>query len=124
MRVCKNKWFTRFAGKNRLTDKMLSKAVEDAANGLINADLGGGVIKQRIARPGGGKSGGFRAIILFRAGARAFFVYGFQKSAQDNIDANELAAFKELAASVLVYEEKSLEAAIKAGVWTEVNAND
>jgi hypothetical protein len=46
----------------------------------LDADLGGGVIKQRIARKGGGKSGGFRALILLRAGERAFFVHGFAKS--------------------------------------------
>ncbi len=80
MRVFRNKWFTRFAGRNGLSDEMLRKAVADAESGLVGADLGGGVIKQRIARPGGGgKSGGFRSIILFRAGSRAFFVYGFPK---------------------------------------------
>ena len=40
----------------------------------------GGVIKQRLAREGQGKSGGFRSIVLFRRGEKAFFVYGFAKS--------------------------------------------
>lgn len=124
MRVFRNKWFTRFAGKNGLTDEMLRKAIADAESGLIDADLGGGVIKQRIARPGGGKSGGFRSIILFRAGSRAFFAYGFPKSARDNIDANELAGFRELAATMLAYDDKALDKAIEAGVLTEVTGND
>ncbi len=74
MRIFKNKSFARFARKARLADADLCKAVWNAEQGLIDADLGGGVLKQRIARPGGGKSGGFRTIILFRAGTRAFFV--------------------------------------------------
>jgi hypothetical protein len=59
------------------------------------------VIKQRLARPGQGKSGAFRSIILFRRGARAFFVFGFAKNARDNIAAAELQAFRRLADEVL-----------------------
>jgi hypothetical protein len=66
----KNKAFDRFPRKAALGDETLKKAVSDAETGLIDADLGGEVIKQRIARAGGGKSGGFRTIVLFRAGAR------------------------------------------------------
>ena len=79
MRIFKNRPFARFARKSGLSDAGLLKAVRDAERGLVDADLGGGVIKQRIARPGGGKSGGFRTIVLFRSGARAFFVHGFAK---------------------------------------------
>ncbi|MGI4796548.1 MAG: type II toxin-antitoxin system RelE/ParE family toxin [Janthinobacterium lividum] len=121
MRVFRNKWFTRFAGKNGLTDEMLRKAVTDAESGLVDADLGGGVIKQRIARPGGGKSGGYRSIVLFRSGSTAFFVYGFPKSARDNIDTNELAGFRELAEVMQAYDDEMLKAATDAGVWTEVD---
>ena len=101
-----------------------AKAVADAENGLVDADRGGGVIKQRIARPGKGKSGGFRSIILFWAGSRAFFVYAFPKSARDNIDANELAAFGELAATMLAYDGEALDRAIEVGVLTEVTSDD
>ena len=41
-------------------------AIETAGRGLIDADLGGGLIKQRVARPGQGKRGGFRMMIAFR----------------------------------------------------------
>jgi hypothetical protein len=74
VRIFKNKPFARFARKARLADPALREAIANAAKGLIDADLGGGVVKQRIARAGGGKSGGFRTIILFRAGTRAFLV--------------------------------------------------
>jgi hypothetical protein len=96
----------------------------NAERGLIDADLGGGVIKQRIARPGKGKSGGFRTIILFQAGARAFFVHGFAKKDQGNIRDDELSAFKMLAAELLAYDDDTLGKAIAAGVFMEVMSDD
>jgi hypothetical protein len=79
-----------------------------AEAGLIDADLGGGVIKQRVARRGGGKSGGYRAIILFRKESRAIFVFGFAKKDQDNITPYDLRLFRELAREVLTYSEAEL----------------
>jgi hypothetical protein len=124
VRIFKNKSFARFARKARIADAALCEAVGNAERGLIDADLGGGVIKQRIARPGKGKSGGFRTIILFQAGARAFFVHGFAKNDQDNIRDDELAAFKMLAAELLGYDDAALATAIEAGVFMEVMDDD
>lgn len=120
MRIFKNKSFARFARKARLTDAVLCEAIDNASRGLIDADLGGGVVKQRIARPGQGKSGGFRTIILFRVGARAFFVHGFAKNEQDNIRDDELAAFKMLAAVLMAYDDAALAKAIANGTLMEV----
>ena len=124
MWVFKNKAFARFARKARITDAGLCAAIADASRGLIDADLGGGVVKQRVARQGGGKSGGFRTIILFRIGERAFFVHGFAKNEQDNIRDDELAAFKLLAAEMLAYDDEALAKAIGNGTLTEVVCND
>lgn len=74
LRIFKTKWFVRFAQQNGIKDTVLCEAIANAEKGLIAADLGGGVIKQRIARPKEGKSGGYRSIILFRSGDRAIFV--------------------------------------------------
>jgi hypothetical protein len=79
IRIFKTKAFTRFANRARIPDRDLHDAALRAEEGLIDADLGGGVIKQRLRREGAGKSGGFRSIILFRGGTLAFFVYGFAK---------------------------------------------
>jgi len=124
VRVFKNKAFARFARKARLTDAVLCAAIADATRGLIDADLGGGVVKQRIARQGGGKSGGFRTIILFRIGKKAFFVHGFAKNEQDNIRDDELAAFKLLAVEMMAYDDEALAKAIANGTLTEVVCND
>src|ERR1700722_16413690 len=115
MRVFKNKSFTRFSRKARITDAVLCGAIDAASRGLIDADLGGGVIKQRIARQGEGKSGGFRTIILFRIRERAFFVHGFAKNERDNIRDDELAAFRMLAALMIAYDDDALAKAIENG---------
>jgi hypothetical protein len=120
MRVFKNRPFARFADHEGIDDAALCKAIRQAAQGLIVADLGGGVIKQRIARKGQGKSGGYRSIIVFRRGDRAFFVYGFAKSARENMRKDELAAFRRLAEEMLSLDDKSLAAAEASGTITEV----
>lgn len=94
MRLFKNAKFIRFANKSGIRDSDLCKAVVNAENGLIDADLGGGVLKQRVARYGEGKSGGFRTMILFRRGDKAFFVYGFTKNKTENISDNDLVLLK------------------------------
>ena len=89
MRIFKSKWFAKFAKDEGISDAVLCGAVKDAEAGLIDADYGGELIKQRIARPNEGKSGGYRTIILYRRGDKAFFVYGFAKNKQDNINKAE-----------------------------------
>ena len=120
MRIFQNKAFIRFAKKAGIGDAVLCEAIRDAERGLIAADPGGGVIKQRIARPGQGKSGGFRTLIVFRAGARAFFVHGFAKNEKDNIGQDELVALKKLAAALLAYDDRAIARVIASGTLTEV----
>ena len=100
----------------------MREAVARAEKGQIDADLGGEVIKQRIARPGQGRSKGYRSIILFRRGARAFFVYGFSKSQRANIDDDEEEQFKEAAKHVLGLTEKQLAELLKRGDFAEVKS--
>jgi hypothetical protein len=119
-RVFKTRWFERFARKERIRDALLVDAVARAEKGQVDTDLGGGVIKQRIARPGKGKSGGYRTIILFRRGERAVFAYGFAKSHRANIDADEEKQFKEAARHVLRLTEKQIEELLKNGDFVEV----
>jgi hypothetical protein len=120
LRIFKNKGFERFANSEGIKDEDLLEAVKNANNGLISADLGGGVIKQRIARFGQGKSGGFRSIIIFKMGEKAFFVYGFAKNKKPNISDKELKALKKLASELLSYTDKDLVKAVENGVFKEV----
>lgn len=120
LKVFKTKWFQRFARKGKISDKALLEAAERAKRGHIDADLGGGVIKQRIARAGKGKSGGYRTVVIFRRGERAVFMYGFAKSDRENIDAEEVKQFKEAAKHVLALTESQLAELVREGDFVEV----
>jgi len=124
LQTFKTKAFARFAEREGLEDATLCEAVRRARNGLIDADLGGGVIKQRIARKGGGRSGGFRTIVLFRRGELAFFVYGFAKSGRENLRRDELATYRLLADEYLSLDGAGLAAAQATGAIIEVECND
>ena len=120
MRVYKTKPFARFATHEGIHDDELCDAVHRAERGLIDADLGGGLIKQRLARERQGRSGGFRSIILFRRGDKAFFAYGFAKSDRENIRRDELVAFRKLADAMFAYDDVALAAATRNGTITEI----
>ena len=123
MQTFKTKAFARFAKREGLDDAALREAVRRAESGLIDADLGGGVIKQRVARKGGGRSGGFRTIVLFRRGELAFFVYGFAKSDRENLRRDELAAFRLLADEYLGLDKSGLTTAQSVGAIIKVTSN-
>jgi hypothetical protein len=110
--------------KENISQESLWDAVLRAESGLIDADLGGGVIKQRIARSGSGKSKGYRSIILFRQGERVFFVYAFAKSVRDNLRDDEQNQFKIMANSVLAISDDMLQQLIAKGHFEEVVKND
>lgn len=120
MSVYLTKEFARFARKARLPDERLLQAAREVALGQYDADLGGSVFKQRVAGEGGGKSGGFRTIILFRVGSHSFFAYGFAKSDKASVSAKELKALKQLAAVLLGLSDQQLATASAAGELIEV----
>ncbi|MEO7160278.1 MAG: type II toxin-antitoxin system RelE/ParE family toxin [Polaromonas sp.] len=124
MKVFKNAWFSRFARKERIPATALCGAIERAEKGQIDADLGGGVIKQRITRSGEGKSKGYRSIILFRKDDKAFFVYGFPKSELGNIRADEEDQFKKMAKHVLALTDAELNGFVANGQFEEVTHDD
>jgi hypothetical protein len=120
MRIFKSKWFARFARKNGLSDAALKLAVAEIEAGNFDADLGGCVYKQRVARQGRGKRGGYRTIVLFGQGERAFFVYGFAKSKMENIGENDENNYKALAKRLMGYSDMELETAVNAGEFMEI----
>jgi len=124
VRIFKTKWFTRFARQEGINTPELCEAIARAERGLIDADLGGNVIKQRIARPHEGRSGGFRSIVLFRAGERAVFVYGFAKNKRDNITQAELRDFRDLAQTLLAYTDAQIQTALDTETLSEVECHD
>lgn len=116
-----SKWFDRFARKNDIDNMMLIDAVQRAENGLVDADLGRGVIKQRVARAGQGRSKGYRTIVILRHGERAFFVYGFSKNDRDNLRQDEEESFKNMSGFLLSLSDEMLIQLLKKGDFMEVN---
>ena len=124
MRAFKTKWFVRYARRERIGDHGLCEAIDRAERGIIDADLGGGVIKQRVARTGQGRSSGHRLLIAYRSGDRAVFLYGFAKSERDNVEDDELATLREIAAGWLEADDERLERAIEEGILQEVSYDE
>jgi hypothetical protein len=120
MHVYATRSFRRFQRKEKIADATLFDAVARADDGLIDADLGGGLIKQRVARKGQGKRGGYRTILAYRSGERAVFLYGFAKNQRDNIGADELEDWREIGSSLLRASLEAIERAIADDELTEV----
>jgi hypothetical protein len=119
VRIFKTKTLAKFTRQNGISDDGLVDAVERAVRGLIDADLGGQIIKQRVARPGQGKRGGFRMIIGIRSD-RAIFMFAFAKNERENIDKAELMTLREIAAAFLNADDKTIAQALKDGTLIKV----
>jgi hypothetical protein len=117
---CKTKHFSRWATKSGLSDAVLRAAVREMQAGLIDADLGGGLIKKRVALPGRGKRGSARTLLATNRAERWIFVYGFEKNEKDNITTKELEALRLLAADLLRFSDEQVLAAMKRGFLVEV----
>ncbi|HEY8063551.1 MAG TPA: type II toxin-antitoxin system RelE/ParE family toxin [Methylosinus sp.] len=120
MRIFKTRWFARFARKEKITDSRLAEAIVRAEKGGVDATLGASLIKQRVARDGGGKSGGFRTIVAFRASTRSVFLYGFAKNVRENVEPAELEMLKKLAQRFLAMTDAELDLARAEGEVIEV----
>jgi hypothetical protein len=120
MRIFKNKAFAKFARKENISDEKLLKVIKEIEAGDFEADLGGNVFKQRISRPGEGKSGGYRAIIIFRQDDVAYFVFGFAKSVFSDIDDKDKRNFRDLAKIVLSRTPEQIETLLKEKALTEI----
>ena len=123
MRAFKTKPFARFARREGIGDGALCDAVARAARGLVDASLGGGVIKQRIPRPGQGRSRGARALLVLGRREVAFFVHGFAKSDRQNLRRTELRAVRALAGELLGLDEAGLDAMLASGTISEVKCD-
>jgi len=124
LRAFKTKEFARFARSERITDERLVEAAECAERGLVDANLGGGLIKQRVARHGQGARSGYRTLMAFRAASQTVFLYGFAKSERDNIGPDELDFWRRLATAFLATDAPKFNAMIQAQEITEITSND
>ncbi|MBQ0961801.1 type II toxin-antitoxin system RelE/ParE family toxin [Ideonella sp. 4Y11] len=121
--VFQTRWFARWARRQGIGADSLCRAIEEIRQGLVDADLGGGLIKKRLSRPGTGKRGAYRTLLATRRGERWIFVFGFAKNDQDNLEPHEIDALKALAAHLLALSPEALRQATQAGELMEVNCD-
>jgi len=124
LRIFKTKWTARFARREGIGNASLCEAIERAERGIIDADLGGGLIKQRVGRKGQGRSGGFRMLLAYQIADRAVFLYGFAKNERENISSDELAVLKQVAAMWLSADEARVALGLTEGEIQEVDDDD
>jgi hypothetical protein len=123
-RVFKTRHFARWMRKTELSDDALCAAVVEMAQGLIDADLGGGVVKKRVGLSGRGKRGGARTLVATNRGNQWFFVFGFEKNERANISDDALEALKDIAEQLLAMTGKQLDEAMNDGSLTEICHDD
>ena len=123
MTIYKTRWFERWARRQDLSSRALCEAIREMQAGLYEADLGGGLLKKRIARPGQGKRGGFRTLVATNKGSNWFFVFGFPKNVRSNIDKHEEESLKKLASHLLSLSPPALVTAQRAGELMEVDCD-
>jgi hypothetical protein len=119
-RVFKTRHFSRWMRKTELNDQALCLAVQEMTQGLIDAELGGGIVKKRVAPAGRGKRGAARTLVATNKGSRWFFVFGFEKNERTNINDQELEALKDLAKDWLERTAPQFELALAAAALQEI----
>ncbi len=124
LRILMSRGFARTARKLGLTDRALSIAVREIESGLVDARLGGFLLKKRIGIDGRGKSGGLRSIVAHRQADRVVFLYVFGKNERDNITEQEKLALSELGDEYMRLTVDRLNGLISVGTLLEVVCDD
>jgi hypothetical protein len=119
-RVLKRKDFALWQAREKLSDTALCNAAKEMESGLIDANLGGYLYKKRVARPGRGKSGGYRTLVSAWIGKRYVFLHGFPKSEKGNITQDEKKALQFAGKVFLELTGGNLSQALHSGVLLEV----
>ncbi len=124
MRVLKDVEFNNWAVQYGVTDAMLCAAAKEIEDGLVDARLGGFLIKKRVAAPGRGKSGGYRTLVGHRQADRLIFAHGFAKNETDNITKNEKAALRKLCNVYMSADDKKLFEMLEKNIILEIECNE
>lgn len=121
MRIFKTKHFAKWAKKHIITDKLLQTAAKEIVQNSFEANLGGYVLKKRMATKDRGKSGSARTIVVFKKEGHCFFVYGFEKNEKENISVSEKKAFKLLAKELLGFSDFLLNGHVRNNQLLEID---
>ena len=120
MHVYLTRAFHRDAEREGVTDDDCLEAMRKAERGLIDASLGGGLIKQRIATGNRGAAKGSRAVVFYKRGEVAVFLHVFQKSRKANLSKSELTEYLKLARFLAALTEANLRELVATKGWREL----
>ena len=120
MSVFMSKPFSKWATSEGISRSDLRSAFTEIVAGLIDADLGSGVIKKRVGVANRGKSSGATTILAYKSGKHTFFMFGFLKNQTDNITPQELKALKSMAKEYFSYNQSQIDKATKSGQLIEI----
>ena len=120
MRIFLTKWFARFARRERVSTSDLIRLLRRAESGIVDAELGGGLLKLRLPRVGRGRCGGYRVLVVFRAGDLAFCIYGYAKSEKPDLAPNEVLEYKKAAVDFLALSEEIIVQLLTDGKLVEI----
>ncbi|WP_280114324.1 type II toxin-antitoxin system RelE/ParE family toxin [Rhizobium leguminosarum] len=124
MRILKDLEFDDWADDYDVTDAVLCTATREIEAGLIDARLGGFLLKKRVAAPGRGKRGSYRTIVGYRQADRLIFIYGFAKNETDNITRKEKEALRKLCDIYMRADDKTLAEMIEKRQILEVQCHE
>ncbi len=124
VRIFKTASFARWARKEKLSDELLRQTIIDLQSGLVDAHLGSGLIKKRVAKRGTGKRSGYRVLLAFHIKDRAIFIFGFSKNERENLDLQEKEIYRKLAKNYLSMPLSALEEMCKKNLLLEVKYHE
>ena len=120
MDVLSTKWFKKWSIKANLKNQDLLEAIRNLEVGLSTANLGNHLFKVRVKREHGGKSSGFRTIVVYQEDDKAIFLYGFGKNEKDNISKSELRYFRKLGSDLLALNKDQIKQFVEKNILFDI----
>ena len=124
VRVFKDLEFDDWARRDGPTDRMPCEAAGEIEKGIVDARLGGFLLKKRVAAPGRGKRSGYRTILAHRQGDRLVFLHGYAKNEKNDITKKEKSALLKLGGVYMGYDEARLSRMVAKGLIVEIRCHE
>lgn len=124
MKILSTKWFKKWSKKANLTNQDLLEAIKNLEGGLSTANLGNHLFKIRVKREHGGKSSGFRTIVVYQENNKAIFLYGFRKNEKENIGKSDLQYFKKFGDDLLALNKNQIQQFVEQKILFDIEVSE